>query len=538
MVEKNLELDYNPSYKRRKAMFTLRRITKYFGEKLVLKDVSFSLWSNEVIALVGANGSGKSTMLKIIAGEIEPDEGSMEVSPGIKIAYFPQEIPPAEEDQTGREYLSRKTGDAGGRHIFELASSMDKLGFPQEKLETKISKMSGGERGKLALLSILSSGSDFFLLDEPTNNLDFVGLLLLEKFISSSQAGFLIVSHDRKFLNRLATSIIEMDEDKHSAEVFSNTKYHDYLEERKRKEAEKQKKYDDYASEKARLEKTVKAKKGEAQDQQKGPRVARDNDKYAAGFKRDKSKKLASRATSIEKRLGRMETIEKPRFRLPLNLRFNFTERSGDKVFSLSSAEYRNDGVSIGPINQTISYGERIVIMGPNGSGKSTLLKLLTGHLTPISGVVTMGARVRIGYLPQIMEIKGGETLLEYFMDNADIDQSNGRKILARFGFSGDAVKAVVGEMSPGERSRLILASLMAKDVNCLVLDEPTNHLDPEALDRLEEALEGFEGTVVIVSHDRYLVEKIRATKTLVLENSQLHPVRDYHEYERRILKG
>jgi ATPase subunit of ABC transporter with duplicated ATPase domains len=134
------------------------------------------------------------------------------------------------------------------------------------------------------------------------------------------------------------------------------------------------------------------------------------------------------------------------------------------------------------------------------------------------------------------MEVEEKQTLLDYFMNNADIDQSNGRKILARFGFSGDAVKSVVSEMSPGERSRLILASLMAKDVNCLVLDEPTNHLDPEALDRLEEALEKFEGTIVMVSHDRYLVEKVKATRTYVLENGQIHPVKDYHEYERRVL--
>ncbi len=517
-------------------MITLNNISKDFGNQVVLKNVSLSVFEREILALVGRNGSGKSTLLKIMAGELEPDKGKVEYLKGLKVAYFPQEIPYEKQKYTAREIISSAINVELEKVYGEFASLLGKLGFPKEKLDSQVELLSGGEKSKVLLILILKSDADIFLLDEPTNNLDLDGLILLEDFIMSSSHGFLIVSHDRKFLERLATGIIEMNSETHNIEIYSHCTYDFYLEERKKKEERELAAYEDYLDKKKRIETSVRERKEKAQKMQSGPKVKRDHDKYIVGFKKDRSKKIASQASSLERELERLEKIEKPKYRLPLNLEFGFSERSGDVVFRLEQVKIERDKFRLGPINLEINYGDRIAILGQNGGGKSTFLKLLISEKQPTNGYIRLGSRLKTGYLPQETIFGEHQTILGHFLEKTNLDQTNARKILSRFGFFADDVKAKARKLSPGERSRLILATLMANEVNCLVLDEPSNHLDPEALDRLETALKNFGGTIVLVSHDRYLIDQIGVTKTYLMKDGRLMPLQNYHEYEKMII--
>jgi len=383
---------------------------------------------------------------------------------------------------------------------------------------------------------ILRSSADIFLLDEPTNNLDLQGLVLLEEFINSSQKGFFIVSHDRKLLNQFVDGVVEMNEQTNAVEIYRNCSYAEYLQERKMKEEHEQEAYQDYLDEKKRLEDTVRLKKQEAQNIQRGPKKPRDHDKFIIGFKKDRSKKITSQAAAIEKRAGQLAELEPPTQPLPLNLRFNLADRSGNIVFRLEDAQVNYPNFTLGPINLEILYGDRVAILGPNGEGKTTLLKLLLEKIKPDSGSSHIGTRVEIGWLPQETTFDYQERIIDYFLKEAPIDESNARRILARFGFPQEKVYAKIGKVSPGQRSRIILAILMARPINCLVLDEPSNHLDPQVLDRLEAAMKDFNGTLVMVSHDRYLIDQVGITKTYLVERGVISPLTDYHEYEKIII--
>lgn len=513
-------------------MITLKNVNKSFDEKIVFKGINLSIFEGEIVALVGPNGSGKSTLLKIMAEIIKPDSGKIEKLLDLKIAYFPQEISSEHQNTTVKNFFAEQLNLNPEKVYGNVADLFGKLELPKEKLNSIIKNLSGGEKSKLMLISIIKSQANIFLLDEPTNNLDLHGLVMLENFINASICGFLIVSHDRKFLEKLAVEIIEINENTKNIETYS-CGYNDYLKTRKNKEKKEIEKYEDYLKEKGRLKETARNTKQEAQKIQKGPKSPRDHDKYITGFKKDRSKKIASHASQIEKRLENLKIVEKPKYHLPLNLEFNFIERSGDLVFSVENAISAQNNFNIGPINLGVNYKDRIVILGPNGGGKSTFLKMLIGDKDIKNGAVRIGSRVKIGYLPQELIFNNQDNIINYFLDNTDIMQSNGRKILARFGFFEDDIKTLVKDLSPGERSRLILATLMAKEVNCLILDEPTNHLDPEALDRLESALKNFQGTIIVVSHDRYFIDQIKTTKTYLMKSGKLLPLKDYHEYEK-----
>lgn len=518
------------------TMINLKNISKGFNGQIVLQNVNLSVFGQERIALVGANGSGKSTLLKILAGILEPDEGKVEKTSNLKVVYFPQEIPQENLKKTGRELLTQEMGITPERVLGEIGMLCKQLRFPVEKINARAETLSGGEKSKLMLIFILKSQADIFLLDEPTNNLDLQGLILLENFILTDKHGFLIVSHDRKFLDRLVAGVVEMNEEIHNVEIYHHVSYTSYLNERKRREKREQEAYEAYQIEKQRLLETARRKKQEAIKMARGPKQRRDNDKYIVGFKKDRSKKIASRASAIEKQADRLQEVKQHKHRLPLNLRFQFSKRSGNIIFRLKNIEVVRNHFRLGPLDWEVNYGDRIAILGPNGQGKSTLLQILTQERKIDNGFFSIGSMVKIGYLPQETDFKSGEYLLDYFLRTIKINQSDARRILARFGFSTDDIKLSTQDLSSGEKSRLILATLMAQDINCLLLDEPTNHLDPEALDRLEQALKEFSGTIVMVSHDRYLIDQVGITKTCLMENGKLSGLRDYREYEQKII--
>jgi ATPase subunit of ABC transporter with duplicated ATPase domains len=526
----------NKKKKEGEKMIVLKGINKSFFGQVVLKDVDFSFSENENLALVGPNGSGKSTLLKITAEQFKPDKGFVEIDPGLEVSYFPQEIDSEDQKKNGKEFLIQKIGVTSEKLVGEIGLLAKKIRFPLKKLDDLVRNLSGGEKSKLMLISILNSKADFLLLDEPTNNLDLKGLVILENFLEKSKKGFLIVSHDRKFLDKLVSNVVEIDEKKHNIEIYRNLSYSSYLDERKKKREREREQYEGYQEEKKRLLKSARKKKQEASKMASSPKKRRDKDKYAVGFKKDRSKKLASHASILERRTENLEEVKKSKDSLPLNLSFEFSERSGDIVFKLREVEVKYDHFCLGPLDWEVNYGDRIAILGPNGEGKTSLLKIITGNLKGHKGSVQLGSNVKVGYLPQEIKFGLSEDVLAYFLKATHLKQSDARRILARFGFFAEDIKIELKGLSSGERSRLTLAVLMAREVNCLVLDEPTNHLDPEALDCLEEALRNFSGTILLVSHDRYLIDQIGITGTFLMKSGKLSKLIDYHEYEEKVL--
>jgi len=513
-------------------MITLKNISKNFGNKIVLSGINLVISEKDKIVFVGENGSGKSTLLKIIAGLLEPDQGTIEISKNLKIVYFPQEIPKEEQKEKGEDFIAQNLHIEKDKIKGTLGNLLKQLDFSEEALKKKIEELSGGEKSKILLMLILKSSADIFLLDEPTNNLDLRGLILLEQFINNSQKGFCLVSHDRKLLERFAKNIVEIDDQNHNLKIYRGFKsFNQYLQEKRNEEMRKQENYEVYIKEKLRLEETVILKKQEALNMQKGPAKPRDNDKYIVGFKKDRSKKIASQATSIEKKIEQMGKVEKPRRPLPLNLKFYLAERSGDAVFRLNKLVFR----SIGPIDLEISYGDRIVIIGPNGAGKTILLQIILGLIKAEQGLIQKGSNLKIGYLPQEIQFNE-DRVIDYFLKETELNETNARRILARFGFFEEEIYSKIFEISPGQRSRLILATIMARPINCLILDEPSNHLDSETIDRLEEAIKDFNGTIIIVSHDRYFIDQVNVCRTILLEKGKIEEIKDYHEYEKRFI--
>lgn len=524
----------NKKKKEGEKMIVLKGINKSFSGQVVLGNVDFSFSENEEIALVGPNGSGKSTLMKIIIGFLKPDRGIVETDPGLEISYFPQEISREDQEKTGENFLIERMRIKPEKLFREIDLLAKKIGFPLKKIDNLVKDLSGGEKSKLALMSVLKSKADFFLLDEPTNNLDLKGLIILEDFLKKSNKGFLVVSHDRKFLDKLVNNVLEIEE--RNIEIYRNLSYSSYLNARRKKKEKEREQYENYQEEKKRLFQSAIKKKQEASKMASSPKKRRDKDKYAVGFKKDRSRKIASHALNIEKRMENLKEEEKPRKSLPLNLSFQFSKRSGDVVFRLEEIRLKHDHFCLGPLNWEANYGDRITILGPNGEGKTSLLKIITGEAEEYKGSVQIGSNVKFGYLPQEIKFNLSEDILTYFLRVTQLNQSDARRILARFGFFAEDIKVNLRELSPGEKSRLTLAILMAQEVNCLILDEPTNHLDPETLDCLGEALKDFSGTVLLASHDRYLIDQIGITKTFLMQDGKLIKLIDYHEYEEKVL--
>lgn len=520
-------------------MISARNISKHYHQYPVLRDISFSVTKRERIGLVGPNGVGKSTLLKILAAIVEPDSGKVIRQQHVRVGYLPQELEPSDSKETVREFLRRiskaQDTDLSSSNVAPLLARLD---LQQEVLDRPLSSLSGGEKTKIALVRILLSHYDLYLLDEPTNNLDLPALLLLERFVQESNGGFIIVSHDREFLDRLVKRVIEIDEFSHRV-YFYEGNFSDYLRERMARIERLWERYEDYEREVKRIRESIREKQRWAARGAKQTAASRDSDKLSRGHARDRARKIGEGAKAIEKRLERIERVEKPREKLPLKIGFEIRERSGDRIVDLVKVEKQIGDRTLGPIDLAIRHHDRMALLGPNGSGKTTLVKIILGEVKPDIGEVKVGTRVKVGYLPQEPKLRPTLTVLEEFLRDSPLEQATGRKLLNRFGLSQEDMSKRVSQLSPGERSRLILAKLMAQEPNFLVLDEPSNHLDLEALEQLEGALADFKGTLFLVTHDRYLLDRVGVTKTYVLEKGgMLREVTDYRAYERAILAG
>lgn len=486
------------NYPMPKTILSCKNISYSYGEDEILHDISFSIASGQVLALVGSNGVGKTTLLKILLGKIKPDSGSVTLAKNVNIAYIPQEIAIEDINKKVGEYLVNV-------QQFELAI----LNLPFDILDRNISTLSGGEKSKINLLKLNQIESDLYVLDEPTNNLDAHALDFLENVIKKNRnkASFIIVSHDRQLLENTTDKIIEIDSHTRSSETYPGP-FSNYITLRKKKIENMWKEYSDYLETKRKLEASLQEKKQWSVEGDKGPKIV-DKDKFARGIVRDWSTSILGKSVkNAQEKLDTLEKVEKPKETVAVNYSIEAENRSGDIVFDLAGVEKTLGNKKIGPIDLNIQYGDILAILGDNGSGKTTLLKMLMDKITPDSGTIRKGSGLNIGYLPQESEIDD-KSVLEKVKEISGENESEFRKLLHHLGITKDEMKKSKKELSPGERSRFVLALLIAQKPNCLILDEPTNHLDIYALDFLEEAIKTYEGTVIIVTHDRYFLSRI-----------------------------
>ena len=443
---------------RARGALEARSISKSFGDIVVLEHVSLTVTPGSRIGLVGPNGIGKSTLLRVLAGLELPDSGTLSLEPpGFTVAYVAQEP----------EATSR----------------------------------SGGEAARAQLEAILASDADVLLLDEPTNDLDFAGLQLLERFLDRHRGGLVAVSHDRTFLERM-TRIVEFEAETRRVREYAGG-WSAFESERRLSQERHEGAYRHYATERDRIQEQARTMR---RWEERG---------YGQGRKKKKSKDVGKR---FEKKLGLLERVEKPWSPWRLELELTPTRRAGDVVARLEQAVIEREGFRLGPIDLEVRNGDRLVVGGRNGAGKTTLLKALLGEIPLADGRRWVGPGVALGELPQGKgQFAGDSALLDLFLSASGLDAGASRSLLAKFALGADDVRRPARSLSPGERSRATLALLAARGVNTLVLDEPTNHLDLEAIEQLESALEDYDGTVILVSHDRRFLDAFRATRTLEL---------------------
>jgi ATPase subunit of ABC transporter with duplicated ATPase domains len=518
---------------------SLHGVVRSFGARTVLDDVDLTLGPRSRLGLVGPNGAGKSTLLRLFAGLDEPDEGRVERTPAtLTVGYLPQEHD-RRPGETLLAYLARRTGVAEAETAVErhtAAWSPDAYAAALERflalggadleprarttcadlglsvsLDQQTATLSGGEAARAGLAAILLSRFDVLLLDEPTNDLDFDGLDRLERFVDGFAGGLAVVSHDRVFLDRTATRIAEIDPWTGRVQEHAGG-WSEYAEAR---ELARQRQYAAFADAQERrreVEAVLHARRNQARAG--GAFLAH----ATGGSDRRGTKALSGKVRQAERSMERIEQVEKPYEPWRLHLSLAAAQRPGDRVASLDRAVGERGAFRLGPIDLDLAPGERVAVTGPNGSGKTTLLALLLGELPLSAGRRTIGRATVIGALDQRRQAyDGDDSLIEAFTARTRLLPEDARTLLAKFNLGAERVLRPCTTLSPGERTRAHLAELTATGVNCLVLDEPTNHLDLEAIEELETALQAYDGTLVVVSHDRRFLEAVAPTRSIGL---------------------
>jgi len=528
-------------------MLTVQNISKSFGIEVILNEVSFTLNSGERLGLVGPNGCGKTTLLRIITGQLAPDSGSVRFNPArLSMGYLPQGAEFDPQDTLG-SYLRRCEGDLPSlsARLEELAAGLSKepnridlqleydevlaelqltaestgrglavlagLGLDTLPLDLPVSVLSGGQKTRLALAGVLLASPRLLLLDEPTNHLDIDMLNWLEDWLLAYPGGVLIVSHDRALLDRVATSILEIDGTTHNSRMFVGN-YTAYLEQKLAERNKQWQAYSDQQDEISRLRKSAAHVRSQGQFHKGGKNDPGSTDGFSVGFFADRGKETIQRAKNIEKRIGRLlneDRVEKPAQTWEMKMDFKEVPISGRDVVVLEdlSVGY-GENVLLSEINLTLRYGSRTVLVGPNGSGKTTLLRTIAGLIPPLSGRARLGSQVRLGYMQQEQEnLDPRLNPFDTIQHLAGLPETETRAFLSLYLFKGDDVFTPAGKLSYGERARLTLATLVAQGCNLLLLDEPINHLDIPSRSRFEQALTNFKGSTLAVVHDRYFID-------------------------------
>ena len=462
-------------------------ITKSYGSDVVLDGLSVVVAPRARIGVVGPNGSGKTTLLRVLAGLEAPDSGVVERRPAsLTVGYLPQDgvVP---------------VSDAPA---WKLRKSVARLGLELDP-EQPAEELSGGQVARAKLAALLAADHDVLLLDEPTNDLDFDGLAVLERFVAETESALVIVSHDRAFLEHAVERVVEFEGETRRVQEFAGS-WSEYERLRALARDRHESAYANYAGERDRFTVLLRDRRTQARA---GGRQASRRGTHA----------LMSKVRSAKNRLERLDRVEKPwdPWRLEFELR---SQRAGQVVARLDGVVVERGDFRLGPVDLELRHGDRLAVTGPNGSGKTTLIGALLGDLPVQTGQRYLGPGVKLGELEQRRsQFAGPEALLETFCAASGLPPGDARTLLAKFALRADAVLRPSKSLSLGERTRAGLALLSAQGVNTLVLDEPTNHLDLEAIEELETALEGYEGTIVLVTHDRRLLERFEPTQTLEL---------------------
>jgi len=515
------------------------------GHRTLFEGLDLTVAPGDVVGVVGANGAGKTTLLRILAGDLEPHGGTVNTAPSDAfVGWVPQEherVP----GETVAAYVGRRTGATGATTAMETAA--EALGSEQHgvddayavafdrwlasgaaDLDERIAPMladlgldvgadalmtslSGGQVARAALAALLLSRFDVVLLDEPTNDLDLAGLERLETFVRGLRSGVVLVSHDREFLSRCVTRIVELDLAQHQVSVYDGG-YDAFLEERAVARRHAREAYEEFADKKADLVSRARTQREwSSQGVRNAMKKSPDNDKIRRRAQSESSEKQAQKVRQMESRIARLEEVEEPRKEWVLQFSIGAAPRSSAVVATLNEATLQRGDFRLGPVSLQVNARDRIGITGPNGAGKTTLIGLLLGRVSPDEGTASLGASVAIGEIDQARAGLAEDRSLGDAVEAAlpELSPADVRTLLAKFGLKADQVASLVGRLSPGERTRAALALLQGRGVNLLVLDEPTNHLDLPAIEQLEEALASYDGALLLVSHDRRLLDNV-----------------------------
>ena len=528
-------------------MLKVNNISKSFGLEPLFHSVTFTVLPGERVGLVGPNGSGKTTLLRILTGEERADGGVAQRTPAdLRASYLAQGLAFTPDDTLG-SFMQRMEGDvpALSARIEQLAAEMmtqdappqaqqdyDRtlealqqagenagrapgmlaaLGLDHLPADLPIAALSGGQKTRLALAGVLLSAPQLLLLDEPTNHLDLEMLAWMEDWLLDFQGAALVVSHDRAFLDRVATAIIEIDPLTHTTRRYEGN-YSAYLDQKIAERERQWQAYKDQQDEIAQLSGAARHMRSLARAHKGGKADPKNTDGFSVGHFANRGKESVQKAKNLEKRVDRLmneEHIDKPGRTWQMKIEFGAVASSGRMVLALENLSVGyGDHVLLSGLNQVIQYGARVALVGPNGAGKTTLLRTIAGLIPPLGGAARLGANVRVGYMAQEHEhIDLDLNALEALQRLTGKPETESRSFLSKFLFKGDDVFIPAGALSYGERARLSLALLVAEGCNFLLLDEPINHLDIPARASFEQALAAFEGTCLAVVHDRYFIQ-------------------------------
>ncbi|WP_410625123.1 ABC-F family ATP-binding cassette domain-containing protein [Amycolatopsis sp. cmx-8-4] len=519
------------------------------GDRLLFSGLDLVVAPGDVVGLVGVNGAGKSTLLRTLAGLARPDDGEVRLNPPTAtVGHLPQE-PERREGESVRAFLARRTGVSAAQADLDratealtagedgsddqYATALDRwlalggadlddraaevaadLGLAID-LDQLMTSLSGGQAARAGLASLLLSRYDVFLLDEPTNDLDLDGLARLERFVTGLRSATVLVSHDREFLARTVDRVVELDLAQQQVNTYGGG-YDAYLEEREVARRHAREDYDEFAGTKAALEARGRMQRGWMEKGVKNARrKAPDNDKIGRKFRSEATEKQASKARQTERMIERLDVVEEPRKEWELRMEIAAAPRAGAVVATLRGAVVRRGGFTLGPVDLQVDWADKVAITGANGAGKSTLLALMLGRLSPDEGDAALGSGVVVGEVDQARKLFLGDGPLAdaFAREVPELPDADVRTLLAKFGLKAAHVLRSAATLSPGERTRAALALLQARGVNLLVLDEPTNHLDLPAIEQLEAALDRYPGTLLLVTHDRRMLDAVHVTR-------------------------
>ncbi|MEP1125899.1 MAG: ABC-F family ATP-binding cassette domain-containing protein [Ilumatobacter sp.] len=539
------------------ASLIARDLTVTRGAFDVLAHVELTLSPGHRVGVIGPNGIGKSTLLQALGGRLTDTTTSVggsvtRVPASATVGYLPQEAD-RRADETVDAFLARRTGVDRAQSALDAATTAMAEGRPgsddqySDALEAWLSlgaadfdaragqvfadlsltervrsqptaTLSGGEAARVSLASLLLSRFDVVLLDEPTNDLDLDGLDRLERWVVGLDAPVALVSHDRSFLERTVTDVIEIDHHSHRVSWFAGG-WNAFLDERALAKLHAQQRYDEYDTKHQALVDRGQREREWASQGAARVRKSDEADKHIRNFKMNQTEQLAGRAARTDRALERLDVVDEPRTAWELRYSIPTAGRSGDIVATANGAVVERGDFRLGPVDLDVAHGDRIAIVGPNGSGKSTLLDLLLGRRAPTSGRAGLGSSVVIGEIEQARDgLIGDDGLIAAFCAITGMDTATARTLLAKFRLGPDQLDRPGRTLSPGERTRAAMAVLMANGANLLVLDEPTNHLDLDAIEQLEHAIAAFDGTILLVTHDRTLLRATEFTRVIAVD--------------------